>query len=251
MTREIQSIILMLVGIATLRISWGTVYLNYVKESMRPWLLLSGAVLVVLGLWMLVDALRGHADELTDADEAHADQGDASVEYAHASAHPGPRAAWLLLVPVLTIFLVAPPALGAYSASRDTTNSISTDQAMAALPAGDPVPLYLSDYVTRAVWDEGRTLVGRIVQLTGFVLTVPEGGWQLARLQLTCCAADAFASKVQPINLAPEAQMIPEGTWVNVTGEWVAGEGLGTEETIPLIDVVSVVGIQPPVNPYD
>jgi uncharacterized membrane protein YcgQ (UPF0703/DUF1980 family) len=56
---------------------------------------------------------------------------------------------------------------------------------------------------------------------------------------------------VQPINLAPEAQMIPEGTWVNVTGEWVAGEGLGTEETIPLIDVVSVVGIQPPVNPYD
>ena len=42
MTREVQSIILLLVGIATLRISWGTAYLNYVKEVMRPWLLLSG-----------------------------------------------------------------------------------------------------------------------------------------------------------------------------------------------------------------
>ena len=35
MTREVQSIILLLVGIATLRISWGTAYLNYVKEATR------------------------------------------------------------------------------------------------------------------------------------------------------------------------------------------------------------------------
>ena len=63
MTREVQAIVLLLVGIATLRISWGTTYLNYVKESMRPWLLVSGAVLVVLGGLLLVDARRSRACE--------------------------------------------------------------------------------------------------------------------------------------------------------------------------------------------
>lgn len=166
MTREIQSIILLLVGIATLRISWGTAYLNFVKESMRPWLLLSGAILVLLGAWLLVDSLRGRPSHEGAEGEDRAADADGGESHEHA----GPRAAWLLLLPVLTIFLVAPPALGAYSASRDTTNSIATDRSMAPLPPWDPVPLYLSDYVTRAVWDEGRTLVGRSVALTGFVL---------------------------------------------------------------------------------
>ncbi|MDQ5973935.1 MAG: hypothetical protein QG661_1144, partial [Actinomycetota bacterium] len=58
MIREVQGIILMLVGIVILRISWGTAYLDYVKESMRPWLLASGAILVILGVLALVDALR-------------------------------------------------------------------------------------------------------------------------------------------------------------------------------------------------
>ncbi len=132
MTREVQSIILLLVGIATLRISWGTAYLNFVKESMRPWLLLSGGILVLLGVWLLVDSLRGHPSHEEPEGEDGAAGDDASGRHDHA----GPRAAWLLLLPVLTIFLVAPPALGAYSASRDTTNSIATDRSMAPLPPG-------------------------------------------------------------------------------------------------------------------
>jgi uncharacterized repeat protein (TIGR03943 family) len=247
MTREVQSIILLLVGIATLRISWGTAYLNFVKESMRPWLLLSGAILVLLGVWLLVDSLRGHPSHEEPEDEDVSAGADASESHDHA----GPRAAWLLLLPVLTIFLVAPPALGAYSASRDTTNSIATDRSMAPLPPGDPVPLYLSDYVTRAVWDEGRTLVGRPVALTGFVLDQPDGSWLLARLQLTCCAADAFASKVRPINLPSQQVPLTEGTWVTVTGMWVPSEEARSEETIPVLDVTGIEVVDAPTNPYD
>jgi uncharacterized repeat protein (TIGR03943 family) len=247
MTREVQSIILLLVGIATLRISWGTAYLNYVKEVMRPWLLLSGAILVVLGAWLLIDSLRGRPSPEEPEGEDESAGADASEGHEHA----GPRAAWLLLLPVLTIFLVAPPALGAYSASRDTQNSIATDRSMAPLPPGDPVPLYLSDYVTRAVWDEGRTLVGRSVALTGFVLAQPDGSWLLTRLQLTCCAADAFASKVRPINLPSQGVPLTEGTWVTVTGTWVPSQEARTEEAIPLVDVTGVEVVDAPKNPYD
>ena len=236
MSRELQGIVLVLVGIVTLRISWGTAYLNYVKEEMRPWLLLSGAVLVVLGVLAIVDVLRGRGDEPDPHDDAH-----------H---HGGPRTAWLLLLPVATLFLVAPPALGSYAAARDITNSVPASTALPPLPAGDPVEMYLSDYVTRAVWEEWVSLEGRTVELTGFVLPTDDG-WQLSRLQIACCAADAFASKVQPIDLPEGARDLPADTWVTVTGEWVPGEGAPSVYSVPLLRVNSIEQVPPPENPYD
>lgn len=249
MSREIQGIVLVLVGIVTLRISWGTAYLNYVKEGMRPWLLLSGGVLLALGVLAIVDVLRGRGDEpdLHDVEEDAPEGGDTHDDGHH---HGGPRAAWLLLLPVATLFLVAPPALGSYAAARDITNSVPAGLALPPLPVGDPVEMYLSDYVTRAVWEEGVSLEGRTVELTGFVLPTDDG-WQLARLQIACCAADAFASKVQPINLPDGAQDLPADTWVTVTGEWVPNEGAPSVYSVPLLKVTSLEQIPPPENPYD
>lgn len=243
MSREIQGIVLVLVGIVILRISWGTTYLNYVKEEMRPWLLLSGGVLVVLGVLAIIDVLRGKGDEpdLHDVDHGLGDD---------AHHHGGPRAAWLLLLPVATLFLVAPPALGSYAAARDITNSVPAGSTLPPLPAGDPVEMYLSDYVTRAVWEEGVSLEGRTVKLTGFVLPTDDG-WQLSRLQIACCAADAFASKVQPIDLPEGARDLPADTWVTMTGEWMPGEGGPSVYSIPLLKVTSIEQVPPPENPYD
>lgn len=241
MSRDVQGIVLMLVGIIVLRISWGTTYLNYVKEGMRPFLLASGAILLVLGLLALLDRLR-HQDH--DGDEVD------DVDDGHGHHHGGPRSAWLLLLPVLTVFVIAPPALGAYSAAKDITNSVPTDTMLPPLPPGDPVPMYLSDYVTRAVWEEGVSLEGRTVELTGFVLPT-EDGWQLARLQIACCAADAFASKVQPVEVPEEYAALPEGTWVTVTGRWVPSEGEPTAATVPEVRVDSITVIPAPENPYD
>lgn len=241
MRRDVQGVVLMLVGIIVLRISWGPTYLNYVKEGMRPWLLASGAVLLVLGLLSLIDVLRGRGDE----PDAHDDDGGHDHH-----AHHGPRSAWLLVLPVVTLFVVAPPALGAYSAARDVTNSVPTSTTLPPLPPGDPVSMYLSDYVTRAVWEEGVSLEGRTVELTGFVLPTDDG-WQLARLQIACCAADAFASKVQPLEVPDQFADLPADTWVTLTGEWVPAEGAPSDTTIPPIAVRSIEVIPAPENPYD
>ena len=242
MRRDVQAVILILVGGAILRISIGDTYLNYVKESMRPWLIASGVVLAVLGVLALIDVIRGGraSDEATPHDEPHEHDG-------HGHAH-GPRAAWLLLLPVLAIFLVAPPALGAYAAARDTTNAIQPREAKAPpLPPGDPVEVTVSDYVGRAVWDDGRSLEGRNVEMTGFVTPNPDGGWWLTRLALSCCAADAIASKIQAV----DAQDLPANTWVTITGTWIPGGGTKSDTAIPLVQVTDLVEVPQPKNPYE
>jgi uncharacterized membrane protein YcgQ (UPF0703/DUF1980 family) len=47
------------------------------------------------------------------------------------------------------------------------------------------------DFSTRALWDSGRTLAHHDLSLTGFVLKHWPDGFVLARLVITCCAADA------------------------------------------------------------
>lgn len=259
MIREVQGIILMLVGIVILRISWGTAYLDYVKESMRPWLLASGAILVIVGVLALVDALRRGGVSEAEAQRSDEEIVFDGVEGDHDHAHGGPRAAWLLVLPILVVFVVAPPALGAWAAARDTTNSVAAQQALPPLPPGDPVPVFLSDYVTRAVWEQGVSLEGRTVELTGFAVSTDDGGWQLARMQIQCCAADAFASKVQPVGLPPDFADVPENTWLTVTGQWVPGDAAAdgspgatpSSSAIPLVQVGSIAVVPEPVNPYD
>ena len=245
MRRDVQGIVLILVGGAVLRITIGNTFLNYVQEPMRPWLLLSGGILVVLGVLALIDAIRkGRAadDEPTPHDEPH------EHDDGHGHGAGGPRAAWLLLLPVLAIFLIAPPALGAYAAARDVTNSAPTSQAKAPpLPPGDPAQVTVAEYVGRAVWDDGLTLVDRTVEMTGFVTPDPAGGWWIARMAVACCAADAIASKVTVLD-APD---LPADTWVTITGRWGPGGGTKTDTAIPLIEVIDLVEVPQPENPYE
>lgn len=247
MRRDVQAIILILVGGATLRISLGDTMLNYVKEAMRPWLLLSGGILVLLGILALIDVIRSARKR--DGDHDHGGEPADASTHAHGHDHSqGPRAAWFLLLPVLTIFLVAPPALGAYSAARDTTNAIQPREAKAPpLPPGDPASITVADYVGRAVWDDGLTLVDREVELTGFVTPAPDGGWWLTRMSVACCAADAFASKI----LVLDAEPLPADTWVTVTGTWVPGGGTQSTTAVPLIAPTSIVEVPQPRNPYE
>lgn len=245
MRRDVQGIVLILVGGAVLRITIGDTFLNYVQEPMRPWLLLSGGILVVLGVLALIDAIRkGRAadDEHTPHDEPH------EHDDGHGHGAGGPRAAWLLLLPVLAIFLIAPPALGAYAAARDLTNSAPASEAKAPpLPPGDPAQVTVAEYVGRAVWDDGLTLVDRTVQMTGFVTPDPAGGWWISRMAVACCAADAIASKVKVLD-APD---LPADTWVTITGRWVPGGGTKTDTAIPLIEVIDLVEVPQPRNPYE
>jgi len=241
MTREIQSVILVLLGGALLRISLSDVYLRYVKEGMKPWLIISGVLLVVGGLLALAEVLRAERQKI-----AVLPGGD---EHGHAHGVGGPRSAWLLLLPVAAIFLVAPPALGAFTAERQTSTVIQPKEPAAPpLPAGDPVPVTLADYAARAVWDDGRTLKGRNVELVGFVTpNAKSGGWYLTRLQLTCCAADAIATKISP----QDVKDLPANTWVQIVGQWVPGGEINADDAIPLVKVTSLKQIAQPSNAYE
>ncbi|MEI7778796.1 MAG: TIGR03943 family protein [Actinomycetes bacterium] len=231
MNRSVQGVVLLLLGGTLGRLGLSGTYLRYVKPSLLPWLLLTSALLVVLGAWALVDELRSQGDDSANHD---------------AHAHGSPRIAWLLLLPVMAVFVIAPPALGAFAAERTPAVVTPPASAAPALPSGDPVVVALNDYAARAVWDAGQSLVNRNVEMTGFV--TPSGtGWDLTRLTLTCCAADAIPTRIKPLGVTA----LPADAWVTVIGHWVPGGGLNSESAIPWIQVTSIVRIAAPKNPYE
>ena len=234
--RDIQAFVLLLLGVVTLRITWSDLFLNYVKEPMRPLLLAAGFLLTVLGIWCLAKVIRkpepvgGHSDHGHDHSQA-------------------PTVAWLLLLPVAAIFLIAPPPLGADAAARDSgTQGLaeSQDNSYPPLPAGqDPVPLNLDDYAVRALFDEGRTLDDRVVRVQGFVTTGESGEWYLTRFLASCCAADASAIKVR----VEDAAAPPVEQWVEITGTYLPSEGEGYG-ALAVIRAESVVTIDQPRDTY-
>ncbi len=164
----------------------------------------------------------------------------------HGHTHQLSRMAWMLVLPVVAILVVAPPALGAYSANRGAT-TVQSDGLYTALPPGDPVEVSVTSYASRAIWDDGKTLEGRNVEMTGFVTPDPDGGWWLTRLTLSCCAADALVSKIKVLD-APD---LPANTWVSVEGSWVPGGGTQDDRAIPFVEVTDVQEVPAPKNTYE
>ncbi|GAB2987107.1 TIGR03943 family protein [Amycolatopsis acidiphila] len=231
MRRETQNILLVLLGGALLKIGLNGDYLRYVKPAQQPWVLAGGAVMVALGAVAIVRDIRAH----------HADDG-----HGH---HHLARSAWLLMLPVLAVFLVAPPALGSDSVTRTEARAPAQSQAVfPPLPQGEVVPLSLTDLVTRAGWDSGGSLNGRTVRLTGFV-THSHGSVLLARMIITCCAADAYPLTVRLAG--PTGAAYPDDTWLEVTGQVVPGTATRADRYTPDLVVASVRRIAQPRDPYE
>lgn len=226
----------MLIGTVTLRLSLTDAYLRYVKEGLRPFLLIAGVLLVVIGV---VSLWRDVAVQSTGDGEAHH---HAEHDHVHV-----PAVAWLLVLPVLAIFLVAPPALGAYSAGRGTSTVAKPEYGYPPLPSGDPVTVTLTTYAERAVWDE-RSLAGRTVRMRGFVTARPGGGYYLTRITISCCAADSRPVK---ISVQGAEASFPPDTWIELTGRFTPGIERTGSDVVPRIQAVSVREISPPRQPYE
>lgn len=234
----------MLIGTVTLRLSLTDAYLRYVKEGLRPFLLIAGALLVIIGV---VSLLRDAAGQRTGHGQvAGTDDDDAQHHEEHDHAH-APAVAWLLVLPVLAIFLVAPPALGAYSASRGTSTVAKPEYGYPPLPSGDPVTVTLTTYAERAVWDQ-RSLAGRTVRMRGFVTARPGGGYYLTRITISCCAADSRPVK---ISVQGAEASFPPDTWIELTGRLAPGIERTGSEIVPRVQAVSVREIPAPRQPYE
>ncbi|MHC5903780.1 TIGR03943 family putative permease subunit [Streptomyces sp. S6] len=228
MKRALQAALLTLTGAGLLQVALFTdVFLRYVKEGMRPLLIASGVVLLLLGLAEGWSAYR------------HRNSHDSHV----------PRTAWLLFLPALSLLLYAPPSLGAYTASREAPKAVAAtpEDGFDPLPTTSPLPITLGDFASRVQQDRTKAIAHRPVTMTGFVTPASTGHqWYLTRLILSCCAADAQSMKVKVYGVTP-----PESdTWVSITGTWHPTGTLGTPSAEVALDAHTLKKIDRPSNGY-
>jgi uncharacterized repeat protein (TIGR03943 family) len=222
----------MLVGAVVLRLTVTDTYRRYVRPDMGKWLLIAGVIIVALGLFTLVQAIRG-----AKVHEAHGHDDD----HAH-----GVGVGWLLLAPIAALLLVAPPTLGAYGVERAAKVNVTAGPAIfEPLPKGrPPAEMTLQEYIERAFEHGGASFNGVPIQLTGFVAGTQSGGFRLARYQIACCAADATPVAVDVVGTAGAPPR--DDQWVTVSGTYEPGGG-----DLPRIRATVVEEIDAPNDPYE
>ncbi|MGW7362083.1 TIGR03943 family putative permease subunit [Streptomyces sp. NPDC054841] len=242
MNRQAQAAVLFLVGGAVLRAGLTDLYLRYVKAGLRPLLLVAGIVLIVTAVATVWYELRRPR-------AAQEDQPEREPDDRRGHAHREPRISWLLLLPLFALILVAPPALGSYSAMH-TGTALQEPPGFPVLPADDPLPLDVVDYAGRAAYDHGRSLGNRRIKVTGFIALDRGGAPYLTRMVLNCCAADA-----QPVKIGLSGRIPPilqPDSWFEVTGTYT---GKRTKDpvnggVIPFINVIQARPVPAPPNQY-
>jgi uncharacterized repeat protein (TIGR03943 family) len=244
-----QHLVLVTIGAITITTAWGGLYLNFVKPGLRWWLILAGALVLIMGAH---GVLTGDAPLKSDPEHAedHAEDLDAH------QAHHDSRIGWLLLVPFVVLSVVVPPPLGSFSAERDSGAVRSSSANGSSLPplkaSAAPVMMTLADYSVRAVFDEGRTLQSNRVRLVGFVSSRRVGksgpSWYLTRMAMSCCAADGYAIKID----VRGGDRLPNDTWVAVTGRWVRSAGsIDAPETLAAVQIESMQTVTAPARTYE
>lgn len=206
---------------------------------------------------------------------------DEHEQDAHGHSHHRSRAPWLILAPAMILVLVAPSALGADAVARNAgSQAISgLDVAPVAatkydgyapndgsgrpedssgrrtmkfdpLSAGPNPVLTLKDFVLRSLYDADNSVSATPVSLVGFI-TPPgasyHGGYTVARLAISCCAADASPIRIHVDGDPP----YPVNTWVAVVATGAAGTGGADNDYVPNADVTSVQQVAQPPDPYE
>ncbi|GAA1282088.1 TIGR03943 family putative permease subunit [Saccharothrix xinjiangensis] len=242
MRRETQNILLVLLGGALLKLALTGTYLRYVKESLQPWLVVTGAVMVALAVVSIARDIRDGLGQPHDG-QPH----DGHDEHDHGSS----RSPWMLLLPVLAVFLISPPALGADTVNRSSVNAaqeVEASDGFAPLPPDEVVPLTIGEFVTRTAWDDSGSLDDRTVKLTGFVVRQDPDVF-IARLMIGCCAADARPVKARMTGL--DLSSLPDDQWVEAVGRVVPGSANKESRFVPTFTVTQVVPIAVPEDTYE
>ncbi|MBN9112608.1 MAG: TIGR03943 family protein [Pseudonocardia sp.] len=227
MRRETQHAVLFLLGAALVRIAADDTFLRYVRPAQRWWLIGAGVVMVVLAVVATIRDLRGRAVHASDGHD-----------------HRAGSSPWLLVLPVMVIALVAPPALGADAIARHTPTPIAVVADIPRLPPG-PAELGVAEAVARSI--DGSLGDGRDLTVTGFV--AHRGGEiVVARMTIACCAADARPYTLR-VN-GPGVAELPVDTWVRVRGTVVA-QAAKDNRWSPALEVTDLTVVPTPEDPYE
>jgi uncharacterized repeat protein (TIGR03943 family) len=238
-SRETENTILLLVGLSIGLTTLTGAFTRYVKPSLLPWLAATAVLLIGLALVAIVGDIRrggpGH-------------DGDGHSHRA--------GVVWLLVVPIVVLIFVTPPALRPQAAARSVT-AVSNDvlrRAFPPLPPGRAPEVSLPEVLMRSANDTSGSLTNRLVSITGFVLNERDG-MDLARIVIICCAADAQLARIHLRDLAGGAAFrFPDNTWLRVEGRVESDVAPGTRQPhtvpTPTLDAVTVTRVDAPANPY-
>lgn len=303
MNTETQSIVVALLGGLLISITVSGRFTSYVKPGFAPLLLIGGGILVLVGVLSLILAIRAdmaadrarkNAVPVSAADNAGStgavpdDGHDSGVgDDGHGHDHSASKAPWLILVPVLVLLLVAPPALGADAVARNATSQglAGMDVVAAVPPAGqdatsgggykfndgsgsaedsagsrrtmhfpplegtDP-EIGLKDFILRALYDADYSVQDTPVTVTGFIAPAGDGfteGYTIARMVISCCAADANPMQLHVDGDAP----LPANTWVRAVITQVPDTATLDNGYVPTVTITSMTTIPQPADPYE
>jgi len=239
MSRETENTVLLLVGISVAMITVSGAFTRYVKPGLLPWLAASAVLLIGLALVAIIADIRRGGPRTDDATSEH------GGGHSHRAG-----IAWLLVVPILLLIFVTPPALRPSAASPSVT-SVSNDvlnKAYPPLPAGGAPEVSLPEVLMRSAHDTSGALTHRLITVTGFVLNEAQGV-DLGRVVIICCAADAQLARIHLGGpAAAQAAGLPDNTWLRVEGEVAPAQP--KSGTTPTLQATKVSRIDAPANPY-
>ena len=241
MSREAENIVLMLVGISIAMIAISGAFTRYVKPGLLVWLAASAVLLIALALSAMVGDIRRGGSRISDPGNDHG------------HVHSDRRGiVWLLVVPIVVLCFVTPPALRP-SAAAPSVTSVSNDvlnRAFPPLPPGRAPEVPLPEVLMREAQDTTGSLKNRPITVTGFVLNEAQGV-DLGRIVIICCAADAQLARIHLGGpAAAQAAGLPDNTWLRVEGQVAPVPRQPNSVTIPTLQATAVARIDAPANPY-
>jgi len=300
MNKQTQSIVVALLGGLLLSITLSGRFTSYVRPSFKPLLLIGGGILLTVGvltlvmsLWAEIKADRARKHARTGAGGADLPTDDNTHDHAdaHGHDHTTSKAPWLILVPVLVLLLVAPPALGADAVARNASSQALSGQVVAAPVPSDPTSkdgaggvsggykfndgsgsatdtagsrrtehfpalqgtdpeITIKEFVLRALYDADNSVEGVPVTVTGFVAPPGQGytdGYTIARMVISCCAADANPMQLHIAGDAP----FPSDTWVSAVVTVVPNTATMDNGYVPTVTLTSMTTTEQPDDPYE
>ncbi|ROP74912.1 TIGR03943 family putative permease subunit [Curtobacterium sp. PhB115] len=239
----------------------------YINPRYSVFTIVLAAVAVPASIAGLAVIARGHGH--THGDDADEHEPDHDHDHDHGRRGPGRGgavrlalggAAAIVTVGVTVSMLVLPPTtLSARTAQQRSVDSATLSNATGSEAA---VSLLGSEGVDTSEYGvkdwaalirqttDTTALVGKPVELSGFVVPGDDGSFTLTRFVISCCAVDA-----QPVGLGvvtddADGSAPDEGQWVTVTGALAANPDQSADARI-VIKAAKVTEIAQPKDPYE